>query len=91
MRSFSKRCPAETTRHGAFGPGGPASRAEMGESPGQVADTFAVMATAMLVEACGAVNARILADRWARKNLSSSPGNRCSRACKDCRRPSEAS
>jgi hypothetical protein len=62
MRSFSKRCPAETTSHGAFGPGGPASGAEMGESPGQVADTFAVMATAMLVEACGAVKARILAD-----------------------------
>ncbi len=41
---------------------------QLGESHGHVADTFAVMAAAMLVEACGGqVNARVLADRWARK------------------------
>ncbi len=41
---------------------------QLGESPGHVADTFAVMAAAMLVEACsGHVSARALADRWARK------------------------
>jgi hypothetical protein len=41
---------------------------QLGESHGHVADTFAVMAAAMLVEACGGqVNARALADRWARK------------------------
>ncbi len=35
---------------------------------GRWADTFTVMAAAMLVEACGGqVNARALADRWARK------------------------
>ncbi len=44
---------------------------QLGESPGHVADTFAVMAAAMLVEACGGqVNARALADRWARKIAS---------------------
>ncbi len=41
---------------------------QLGESPGHVADTFAVRAAAMLVEACGGqVNARALAGRWARK------------------------
>ncbi len=41
---------------------------QVGESPGHVADTFAVMAAAMLVEACGGkVNAQALADRWTRK------------------------
>jgi hypothetical protein len=41
---------------------------QLGESHEHVADTFAVMAAAMLMEACGGqVNARALADRWARK------------------------
>jgi len=41
---------------------------QLGESPGHVADTFAVMAAAMPVEAYGGeVNARALADQSARK------------------------
>jgi alkylhydroperoxidase/carboxymuconolactone decarboxylase family protein YurZ len=41
---------------------------DMGATPEEVASTFAVMAAAMLVEACGGrTQARQLAARWTRK------------------------
>ena len=42
--------------------------ADMGATPDEVASTFAVMAAAMLVEACGGTaEATALAARWTRK------------------------
>ena len=42
--------------------------ADMGATPQEVASTFAVMAAAMLAEACGGTaEARRLAARWTRK------------------------
>lgn len=42
--------------------------ADMGATPDEVASTFAVMAAAMLVEACGSqAEASTLAARWTRK------------------------
>jgi|SRR5271165_1615983 len=41
--------------------------ADVGATPDEVASTFAVIAAAMLVEACSQAEARALAARWTRK------------------------